>query len=82
MSGKASDTIPPGTLGSIFRQDARTNLAAHVPDLPGCIATAATRQELKRRIRGAIRMHLEGMAEDGVPTPEPTVQVAYVEVEA
>ena len=40
--------------------------SVYVPDLPGCVATAATRGEVERRIRGAIKMHLEGMAEDGI----------------
>lgn len=67
---------------AIVVEDAGTNLAAYVPDLPGCVATAPTLQELEKRIRGAIKMHLEGMAEDGVPAPEPSVQVEYVEVDA
>jgi predicted RNase H-like HicB family nuclease len=62
-------------------EDAGTNLAAYVPDLPGCVATAATRQELERRIRAAMKMHLEGMAEDGVVPPEPSAQVEYVELD-
>jgi predicted RNase H-like HicB family nuclease len=59
-----------------------TNLAAYVPDLPGCVATAATREELDRRIQGTIKLHLEGMTEDGVPAPAPSAQVEYVEVGA
>lgn len=66
---------------AIVVEDAGANLAAYVPDLPGCVATAATRPELERRIREAIELHLEGMAEDGVPAPEPSVQVEYVEVD-
>jgi predicted RNase H-like HicB family nuclease len=65
---------------AIVVEDAGTNLAAYVPDLPGCIATAATREELERRIRAAIELHLEGMAEDGIPAPEPSTLVEYVEV--
>ena len=38
------------------------NYAAYVPDLPGCVATADTRE--------AIEFHIEGMREDGVPVPE------------
>jgi predicted RNase H-like HicB family nuclease len=67
---------------AIVVEHARTNLAAYVPDLTGCIATAATRKELERRIRAAIELHLEGMAKDGVPAPEPSAQVEYVEVNA
>lgn len=67
---------------AIVVEDVGTNLAAYVPDLPGCVATAATRRELERRIRGAIKMHLEGMAEDGIEVPQPSAQVEYVEVDA
>jgi predicted RNase H-like HicB family nuclease len=66
---------------AIVVEDAGTNLAAYVPDLPGCVATAANRKELERRIRAAIKLHLEGMAEDGLPLPEPSAEVEYVEVD-
>ena len=66
---------------AIVVEDAGTNLAAYVPDLPGCVATAANRKELERRIRAAIQLHLEGMAEDGLSPPEPSAQVEYVEVD-
>ena len=66
---------------AIVVEDAGTNLAAYVPDLPGCVATAKTEQELTRLIREAIEVHLEGMAEDGLPIPEPSSRVDYVEVE-
>jgi predicted RNase H-like HicB family nuclease len=66
---------------AIVVEDAGTNLAAYVPDLPGCVATGATRKELERRIRAAIKLHLDGMAEDGLPLPEPSAQVEYVEVD-
>jgi predicted RNase H-like HicB family nuclease len=61
---------------AIVVEDAGTNLAAYVPDLPGCVATATTRKELERRIRAAIELHLEGMAEDGL-LPEPSVEVIH-----
>ena len=47
------------------------NYAAYVPDLPGCVATGGTRDEVARNIREAIEFHLEGMREDGLPIPEP-----------
>ncbi len=65
---------------AIVVEDAKTNLAAYVPDLPGCVATASTRAELEVRIREAIEMHLEGMAEDGLIIPEPSSHVDYVDV--
>jgi predicted RNase H-like HicB family nuclease len=65
---------------AIVVEDAGTNLAAYVPDLPGCVATGQTREELEQRIKEAIELHLEGMAEDGLAIPEPSSQVEYVEV--
>lgn len=56
------------------------NYAAYVPDLPGCVATGRTRQEVERRIRGAIELHLEGMREDGEVPPTPTTSVSTVEL--
>ena len=66
---------------AIVVEDAGSNLAAYVPDLPGCVATADTAEELDRLIRGAIELHLEGLAEDGLAIPEPTSRVEYVEVD-
>jgi len=56
------------------------NYAAYVPDLPGCVATGRTRQEVQRRIRTAIRMHLNGLREDGEVPAEPTTTAGSVEV--
>jgi predicted RNase H-like HicB family nuclease len=67
---------------AIVIEDANTNLAAYVPDLPGCVATGETVQEVERLIREAIELHLKGMAEDCVPIPEPSSRVEYVEVDA
>jgi predicted RNase H-like HicB family nuclease len=57
------------------------NLSAYVPDLPGCVTTGKTLEEIERNIREAIELHLEGMAEDGEPIPEPSTAVAYVELQ-
>jgi predicted RNase H-like HicB family nuclease len=55
------------------------NLSAYVPDLPGCVTTGNTVEEVERNIREAIELHLEGMLEDGEAIPEPSTAVAYVE---
>jgi predicted RNase H-like HicB family nuclease len=52
--------------------------SAHVPDLPGCVAAGATLAETADLIRGAIRMHLAGRAEDGEPIPEPKTIAEYI----
>ncbi len=56
-----------------------TGYSAFVPDLPGCIATGNTLQEAEIHIREAVRLHVEGMLEDGVGVPEPTTVLVYVE---
>ena len=57
------------------------NLSAYVPDLPGCITTGGTIQEIERNIREAIELHLEGLREDGEPVPEPQTAVTYVDLQ-
>lgn len=54
----------------IVIENAGTNLSAYSPDLPGCIATGATREETERNMVEAIRLHIEGMREDNLPIPE------------
>lgn len=56
------------------------NLSADVPDLPGWVATGATREELERNMRAAIDCHLHGMLEDGEPIPTPSSTAEYIEV--
>lgn len=60
-------------------EKAETNYSAYVPDLPGCVATGATVEEVQRDIGEAIRFHLEGLREDGLPIPRPTAICEYVE---
>ena len=48
-----------------------TSYGAYVPDLPGCVAAADSKEAVLRLIREAIEFHLEGLKEDGAPIPEP-----------
>jgi len=48
--------------------------------LPGCISTGKTVDEIAHNIREAIELHLEGMAEDGDPIPEPSTLTIEIEV--
>lgn len=57
------------------------NFSAYVPDLPGCITTGKTIDEVKGNMREAIALHLEGLREDGLPIPEPTAVAVEVEPE-
>ena len=56
---------------AIVIEKAIGNYSAYVPDLPGCIATAATIREVEDEIRDAIRFHIDGLKQDGIPVPAP-----------
>ncbi len=59
-----------------------SSFGAYVPDLPGCVAAAETREEVLTLIREAIEFHLEGLREDGQPIPSASSSSEVVEVEA
>ncbi len=65
---------------TVIYERGERNWSAYVPDLPGCVATAKTREDLERRIREAIEFHIDGMRLHGEPVPEPTVQAGTVSV--
>ena len=67
---------------AIVVEKAKSNYAAYVPDLPGCVATGATVEETERRLRQAIAIHVQGLREDGLPVPEPSSVVDYLEIPA
>ncbi len=56
------------------------NYAAYVPDLPGCVTTGKTIEEIKANIREAIELHLEGLTEEGAAAPEPSSVAIEVEL--
>jgi predicted RNase H-like HicB family nuclease len=63
----------------IVIEKSRGNYSAFVPDLPGCVATGASPEEAEAQIREAIRFHIKGLREDGLPVPESTSICEYVE---
>jgi predicted RNase H-like HicB family nuclease len=67
---------------AVVIERADSNYSAYVPDLPGCVATGSTIQEAEAEIREAIKFHIEGMKEDGLPIPAPSSAVEYIEVAA
>ncbi len=62
--------------------EGETSFGAYVPDLPGCVAVAETRNEVLRLIEEAIEFHVDGLRQDGQPIPEPSSSIEYVEVRA
>lgn len=67
---------------AIVIEKTQDNYSAYVPDLPGCVATGATMEEIEVHIREAIEFHLDGLREGGTPPPQPSSHVEYVEVAA
>ena len=59
-----------------------SSFGAYVPDLPGCVAVAETRQEVEALIREAIEFHIEGLREEGQPLPEPSSTSQFVSIDA
>jgi predicted RNase H-like HicB family nuclease len=55
------------------------NYSAYVPDLPGCMATGSSVAEVEADIREAIRSHIDGLKDDGLPVPRPTSIADYIE---
>jgi predicted RNase H-like HicB family nuclease len=65
---------------AVVVEQAGNNYSAYVPDLPGCVAVGGTMEETEQLIREAIELHLTGLREDGLPIPQLSSRVEYVEV--
>jgi len=63
----------------IVVEQTSTGFSAYSPDLDGCIATGATREEVEREMQEAIDFHLEGMKAEGLLAPSPHTYATYVE---
>jgi predicted RNase H-like HicB family nuclease len=60
-------------------QNAGSNYSGYVPDLPGCVATGATVADVEDELRKAIRFHIDGLIEDGLPVPPSVTVTEYLE---
>ncbi len=61
-------------------EKANGNYSAYSPDLPGCVATGKTRDEVAQNMHGAIEMHVRGLQEDNLAIPESHSFAEYVAV--
>ncbi len=66
----------------IIIEDTETGFSAYSPDLPGCVATGATREEIEQEMHDAIEFHIEGLRLAGEPVPEPRSEASYCEIAA
>ena len=64
----------------IVIEKTNNNYSAYSPDLQGCIATGATREDAERNMYEAIEMHIQGLLEDELPIPESNSFAEYVAV--
>jgi predicted RNase H-like HicB family nuclease len=64
----------------IVIEKADGNYSAYSPDLPGCVATGATVEEVKKSMHEAIEMHIKGLQEDNLPIPDAHSIAEYVAV--
>jgi len=64
----------------IVIEKANGNYSAYSPDLPGCVATGESREEVEKNMHEAIEMHVHGLLKDKVPVPQPCAFAEYVAV--
>ena len=67
---------------AVIVEQGDASFGTYVPDLPGCVAVAETRDEVVRLIEEAIEFHVDGLRLDGQPIPEPSSSIEYVEIRA
>jgi predicted RNase H-like HicB family nuclease len=65
----------------IIEGNGETNYSAYSPDLPGVAATGSTQSDCEREMRDAIAFHIEGLADQGEPVPEPHSTASYAVVD-
>jgi predicted RNase H-like HicB family nuclease len=66
----------------IVIEPTQTGFSAYSPDLPGCVSTGQTREEVESNMKEAMAFHLDGLREEGQVAPEPSTYSAYVELPA
>ena len=64
----------------VIVEETASGFSAYSPDLPGCIATASTREEVEEEMAKAIVFHIDGRRAEGLDAPEPRTSSLYVEV--
>lgn len=63
-------------------EKAGKNYSAYSPDLPGCIATGKTQEQVALNMHEAIELHIQGLIEDKLPIPESNTFAEFIAVAA
>jgi predicted RNase H-like HicB family nuclease len=66
----------------VIIEKASDNFSAFSTDLPGCVATGTTREEVAKNMHEAIALHIEGMKEDKQPIPQSSSSAEYIAIPA
>ncbi len=62
----------------VVYENGPNNMSGFAPDVPGCVSTGQTLDEMRENLRDALDFHLEGLAMDGQPIPEPFTRLVEV----
>ena len=76
----AEDSEGGKAMNKRYAEQAESNWAAYVPDLPGCVTTGRTLEETEGNVREAISGHLRTLREFAQPIPEPTSVAREIEI--
>jgi predicted RNase H-like HicB family nuclease len=66
----------------IVIEETKTDYSAYSPDLPGCVAAGASKEEVETNMKDAVAFHLEGMDQEGLEVPKPHSFSTYLDVPA
>jgi predicted RNase H-like HicB family nuclease len=66
----------------VIIEETGTGFSAFSPDLPGCVATGSSKEEVENNMKDAVAFHLEGMDQEGLEIPKPHSFSTYLEVPA
>jgi predicted RNase H-like HicB family nuclease len=64
----------------IVIEPTQTGFSAYSPDLPGCVSTGHTREEVEGNMKEAVAFHIDGLREEGLSIPEPRSEASFCEV--
>ena len=65
----------------IIVEETPSGYSAYSPDVPGCVAAAATRPDVEREMHDAIEFHIDGLRAAGEEVPKLRSEASYCEVE-
>jgi predicted RNase H-like HicB family nuclease len=64
----------------IVIEPTQTGFSAYSPDLPGCVSTGRTRDEVEENMKEAVAFHIDGLREEGLSVPEPRSEASFCDV--